>query len=747
MLQRASRLLDALLPSGRGIAPALRFSTELVHGFALFELVAIGLFSLTELVWGTPALGLVYSVAWVPLVLILIWLRRGAAPGHAGTALLIVLFTVATMTNVLTGGRAIGANIALPTVLLFAVLMSSPRGAMLWTALVVLEIVLVSQLRRSNATFPIVPNAQWVASAVDRVPLFFSLASVLIAVIMRRALAHFQSTLEAARDQAGDTAERFTDFAELAADGFWETDSVLRLTYVSRSFAQAMGLSIDQMLGRTPEEAYRLRFPQAPDLSPYMAPLRQRGPFADQVLQLRDPTGRPRWLRNEGRPYYRDNGAFGGYRGVVQDITAQRNAELALQANERRLRGITENVPAIIAYLDHEVRYQFCNALVGRALSLDLSSVLGHTMRDVRGEAIYSRLAGHVDSALRGEPVTFEGEGEYEGRHRFFQTSYVPDAGTDGTVRGFYAITFDITDVKETQLQLAEISNQLKLITDNMPALISYIDADGVFRFNNSAYEKWLGRPLSEITGHAVAEVYDAPTLAQIQPWLVRALAGQTVTYELEPMPPRARHVRVNYIPDHAADGSVRGIFGLIQDISELKRVEQQLRTLAEVDTLTGLPNRNRFQPRLAEAIARSERNDDTLAVMFLDIDRFKGINDTLGHAAGDAVLREFARRLTQCVRQTDTVTRLAGDEFVIVLEGIRDPTEVPGVADKIIAAMVLAFELEGQMRVLSTSIGVVIRERGELDGEALLRRADEALYAAKAAGRGRYQLSASRTP
>lgn len=615
---------------------------------------------------------------------------------------------------------------------------------MLWTALVVLEIALVSQLRHRDLAFPIVPNPRWVASAVDRVPLFFSLASVLIAVVMRRALAHFQSTLEAARDQANDTAGRFTDFAELAADGFWETDSELRLTYVSRSFAQAMGLSVEQMLGRTPAEAYRLRFPHAPDLAPYMAPLRQGAPFADQVLQLRDPAGQSRWLRNQGRPFVHDDGAFGGYRGVVQDITAQRNAELALQASERRLQSITENVPAIIAYLDHEVRYRFCNGLVGRALGRELSSILGHTMREVRGDLVYAGLAEQVDAALRGETVTFEGEGEYEGRHRYFQTSYVPDAGTDGTVRGFYAITFDITDVKESQLKLAEISNQLSLITDNMPALISYIDDDGVFRFNNSAYEKWLGRPLKEITGHPIAEVYDAATLAQIQPWLVRALAGQTVTFELEPLPPRARHVRVNYVPDRAADGRIRGIFGLIQDISELKRVEQQLRMLAEYDSLTGLPNRNRFQTRLAEAIARSERNADTLALMFLDVDHFKGINDTLGHAAGDAVLREFARRLTQCVRQTDAVTRLAGDEFVIVLEGIRDPSEVPGVANKIIAAMVPAFEIEDQIRVLSTSIGVVIRERGDLDGEALLRRADEALYAAKAAGRGRFHLASA---
>src|SRR5207344_122314 len=99
-----------------------------------------------------------------------------------------------------------------------------------------------------------------------------------------------------------------------------------------------------------------------------------------------------------------------------------------------------------------------------------------------------------------------------------FQTSYIPDTTIDGETRGFYAITFDITEIKESEIELAKVAHRLKLITDNLPAMISYIDAGRVFRFNNSAYEKWLGRPLAEITGHRVSELYDATTYQLIEP-------------------------------------------------------------------------------------------------------------------------------------------------------------------------------------------------------------------------------------
>lgn len=179
------------------------------------------------------------------------------------------------------------------------------------------------------------------------------------------------------------------------------------------------------------------------------------------------------------------------------------------------------------------------------------------------------------------------------------------------------------------------------------------------------------------------------------------------------------------------------GVYGLINDITEQKDVEHKLRHLAQFDSLTGLANRSRFDDKLAEAIARSERSGTSLALVFLDLDDFKSINDTFGHQGGDLALQEFARRLIRSVRSTDTVARLAGDEFVVVLELLKHADEAAVVAAKIIAAMATPFQLFDEQHVFSTSMGIAVRRRGETDGEALLRRADTALYQAKALGRG----------
>ena len=164
------------------------------------------------------------------------------------------------------------------------------------------------------------------------------------------------------------------------------------------------------------------------------------------------------------------------------------------------------------------------------------------------------------------------------------------------------------------------------------------------------------------------------------------------------------------------------------------------MRILARFDSLTGLPNRNQFEEKLTEAIARSVRSKRAMAVMFLDIDHFKDINDTIGHHGGDAVLREFATRLQRCVRKTDTVSRLAGDEFTIILEGLQVDDETAVVASKIIGAMQEQFHIGNAARSVTTSIGIAVRRSDETNAEALLRRADEALYVAKSAGRNTFE-------
>lgn len=315
-----------------------------------------------------------------------------------------------------------------------------------------------------------------------------------------------------------------------------------------------------------------------------------------------------------------------------------------------------------------------------------------------------------------------------------------------GALSGFLGIGKDIS--AETLAQQALLASQqrlaisearLRAITDAVPALISYVDGEQRFRFTNATHAQWLDRPQDRITGQRLDEVFDASTYALIRPHLETALQGEPTTFEFH-APAFGRFVRGTFLPDADPDGHVLGVYGLINDISRQKEVEDRLRQLAQFDTLTGVANRNHFDVELPEAIMRSERNERALALMFLDVDRFKSINDTFGHRGGDLALQEFARRISDTVRVSDSVARLAGDEFVVILELIRDADEANLVAAKIIAAMAEPFEIGGRPCALSTSIGIAVRRHGE-DAAALLARADAALYRAKASGRCSYTI------
>lgn len=317
-----------MAPSPAATDPEQRFRATLLLGFALFELVITSLVAVTELLWGTPAFALLYGVTILVIILVLGRYVRGGRLDAAANAFMAVLFTAGAITNIGSGGKAIGVNIALPTLVLVAVLVLPPRSGRIWTLLALLQILLVAWLRRSAFRFPFDPDPDWVAVAIDRVPVFMTIAAALIATIAQRSLRGFRLDLERSRETEADaraeavaSAARFEDFARQAADGFWETDASLRLTYVSPGFARLMGMSVEEMLGLTPDAAYRRRHPDAPDLAPYLEPFHERAVVTGQHLSTLDQDGRKRRLLNQGIPIFDVAGDFAGYRGTVTDIT------------------------------------------------------------------------------------------------------------------------------------------------------------------------------------------------------------------------------------------------------------------------------------------------------------------------------------------------------------------------------------------------------------------------------------------
>ena len=298
-------------------------------------------------------------------------------------------------------------------------------------------------------------------------------------------------------------------------------------------------------------------------------------------------------------------------------------------------------------------------------------------------------------------------------------------------------------ELHDALLRQESIERRLRTIADNLPVLISYIDSEHRLRFLNATFRAWMGMAPEEALDRPLADVIGPVLHEQRLPFLKAALAGARQRFETRSEANGVvRDLLAEYVPDVQPDGSVAGVYTLATDITAFKQVERELDQLSRVDPLTGLPNRRQFESRLSESLARNRRNGRTLALMFLDLDHFKQVNDSLGHAAGDVVLRAFADRVRGAIRETDQLCRLAGDEFVLILENLNAPDEAAGVARKVLDAVKAPLTLQGQQLQLSTSIGIACHDGGQEGEVALLGRADDALYAAKAAGRGCWRLA-----
>jgi diguanylate cyclase (GGDEF)-like protein/PAS domain S-box-containing protein len=367
----------------------------------------------------------------------------------------------------------------------------------------------------------------------------------------------------------------------------------------------------------------------------------------------------------------------------------------------------------------------------------DPAAMVGKTVREVLGESNYSHVAPKLAAALRGERKHFEQELAALHGPAHYMVDYIPDLADDGGTVGLYVLVTDISERKNAELIQASSERRLKLITDNLPVLISYVDREHRFRFGNATFDKWFGVHPASLPGKSVAEVFGQDIYQVAKVHLENAFGGWAVTFEMKTAAGgRLRILETTYIPDVQADGSVAGVYGLTHDMTRMKEVEEKLIQLARVDSLTGIANRRMFVEALHLAIERARRSCAPMALAYLDIDHFKRINDTHGHAVGDLVLTEFARRLQSNLRATDTVARLSGDEFVIILEDLKSEQEVAAVAAKIVDAVRVPFSAAGVPLAVTTSVGVALYSGAGQTHEELLANADSALYAAKRNGR-----------
>ncbi len=426
---------------------------------------------------------------------------------------------------------------------------------------------------------------------------------------------------------------------------------------------------------------------------------------------------------------------------AFHEMMAEREAaQERTAATAKRARIIADGIPALVSYVNSEQRYEFTNAHYQSMLGLDPKAMIGRTIREVFGEQVYARLRPYVEAALRGERVHFEYDAANGPEH--YLIDYIPDVGDDGKVLGFNILVMDISARKRAELTQARSEKRLQLITDNLPVLISYIDREHKFRFANATFQTWFGRGAEALVSQPLHAVIGQHAYRQAKPHLERAFEGEGVMFEmLADIRGQQRVLETSYVPDIQADGNVAGIYALAHDMTRVKEAERKLMQLARSDTLTGIANRRMFGETLALALERARRNGNALALAYLDIDHFKKINDTHGHGVGDEVLREFARRLVEQVRQVDTVARLSGDEFVIIFEDAGAAPGLEHLAAKLLLAVRMPFATSAGPLAVSASIGMARFGGAGQAQEALLANADQALYEAKRKGRDGYAV------
>ena len=405
-----------------------------------------------------------------------------------------------------------------------------------------------------------------------------------------------------------------------------------------------------------------------------------------------------------------------------------------------RFRLILETLPALISYLDRDQRFRFANRTYAEWFEVESDALLGQSLSEFYGAQTYEQIRPQIERALAGETVRYTRELIGRNKRRWVEVLAVPDRDSRGAVQGLCVMMSDITDrvLAEQALQASE--QRLRTIADNLPVLISYVDRDCRYQFCNATYFAWWGIPIEELIGRHVRQALGDALYLEREPFLLRALQGERVEFELASVTNgTTRYTRTTYIPDRDALEQVVGVYIISMDVTTLKLTELELMQLAQFDGLTGLPNRHNFSARLGEALIRNRSADSSMALLFLDLDDFKGINDSLGHGVGDEVLRIFATRVADAVRPSDMVARLGGDEFVVILEGLHSAQDAQRIAQSIRRAvrvpMVLSDSIDAGL-VSTTSIGVAFVEHRETTAAELMRRADAALYAAKTAGR-----------
>ena len=544
--------------------------------------------------------------------------------------------------------------------------------------------------------------------------------------------------------------ERFRQLTALSADWFWETDAEHRVTWLTGGPAVlgffGSGLAFGKRLWELPGVELDGR-----DFTAQLERMRRRAPFHELELARTGAGGERLVHVVSGQPRYDAAGAFFGYRGVGRDITARRRGELELAGAKQRLELALEGSSASL--WDTDLQTQRVYLSEGWAAFLGLPRTPTATTVDALKEGVHAedlaRIVAVSMAVVKGERDDYVEEHRYraaDGSWQWLQSrGKVSERDAGGRALRMTGINLDITARKRAEQTLAEREQRFRDVVEASGEYVWETDASWRYTYLSARVEAVLGHLRADLLGRTPREFMPLGESRALDEWFERnAQAGQPFRDLVHRSITKSGKViwqQVSGTPVRDAAGRITGFRGTGADVTARKQAEERIQHLATRDALTGLPNRALLADRAGQAILAAARSRGMLAVLLIDLDRFKLVNDSMGHRAGDALLRAVAERLQNTLRRDDTLARLGGDEFVLVWDGLKTAQDAALVAQRVQAILQRPFTVEGRALNVTACVGVAIYPEDGRDFSELLKNADTALYDAKEAGRDAFRF------
>lgn len=543
--------------------------------------------------------------------------------------------------------------------------------------------------------------------------------------------------------QLRESELRVRSFLDNSADWVWEMDPAGALTYSSHRVMDLLGYRPDEVLGRS-----LFSFMTEADASQLSSLVREVVVRREPLLHLdhtnRSRSGELRMMETNAAPYFEQDGRFMGYRGISRDVSHQRALQKALEKSERIFRHAFDDFPTGMAFVD-------CGGQVLRVNTF-LGELLGYAPGELEQVALSSlfpadqrlNVARDILALCEGRLSRYSEEIKMlrkDGQQCWVRVAAALVDAADGTLGPLLLMISDISVEKEATSHNA----RLLAIIERMGDAVAVADREGRNLYLNPYGRTMLGIGLNEDISSESLEDHHPKSVAQFIRNRALMQAEKHGVWEGETVWRSRSGEEISTWQVIMTHKDANGVFeywtSVARDIRERKMMEDRLSFQATHDALTGMPNRLLMRDRLQQAIAGAKRERRLMAVVFLDLDNFKRINDTLGHAHGDQILLEVASRLREVLRHSDTLARQGGDEFIALLPGLSTVNDVVSIVEKMVVALGRVIVVESREIYVTASLGVSVYPFDHDNGDELLRKADVAMYRAKEQGRNGYQF------